>query len=134
MPVGFGEEVCRQWDKVRDSLEEMVRFGELMVELEDYVDNAYIFNGAGKIIAREPGMKRFLAVNCPHIGYKMAMRYRILAMKARESALRRKDRSPQGAVFALREVARSAVEGWDVSRRRRVVAALMEIVRELSAS
>jgi len=83
-PPGFAEDLCRQWDKVRDSTEEMIRFGEMVVELEDYVDNAFIFNGAGEIIGRHPGVKGFLNMECPHIGYVTAIRYRILAMKARE--------------------------------------------------
>jgi len=101
-PPGFAEALCRQWDKVRDSLEEMIRFGEMMIELEDYVDNEFIFNGAGDIIGRHPGVKGFLAENCPHIGYVTAIRYRILAMKAREVA--RKQGKPLVQCRTLREL------------------------------
>ena len=90
-PAGFAGELCRQWDRSRDSLEEMIRFGELMIELEDYVDNSFIFNGAGDIVGRKPGVKGFLAENCPHIGYVTAIRYRLLAMKAREVARKQGD-------------------------------------------
>jgi len=90
-PPGFAEDLCRQWDKVHDSLEEMIKFGELMIELEDYVDNSFIFNDAGEIIRRHPGMRGFLAEECPHISYFTAMRYRILAMKAQEVARKQWD-------------------------------------------
>ena len=90
-PPGFAEELCTQWDKVWDSLEEMTRFGEMMIELEDYVDNSFIFNAKGDIIARRPGVKGFLMENCPHIGYVTAIRYRLLAMKAREVARKQGD-------------------------------------------
>jgi len=83
VPEGFAEGVCRQWDRVRDSTVEVVRFGELMVELEGYVDSSYIFNEEGDVVGRHPGIKGFLAAHCPHIGYGVAIRYRLLAMKAR---------------------------------------------------
>jgi len=175
LPPGFAENLCRQWDKVRDATEEVTRFGEMMVELEDYVDNAFIFDEHGDIIGRHPGIKGFLAANCPHIGYSTAIRYRILAMKAREIARKqgdiakihaqchtvrelvksfdarlrvehrhletprrrcrhpRKDRTPQPAIFSLREAVRSA-KTLDSPRRRRVVDALREIMRELAVS
>jgi len=95
-PEGFAEELCRQWDKVHDSMEEMIRFGEMMVELEDYVDNSYIFDG-DDIVGRHPGMKGFLESKCPHIGYSTAIRYRIFAMKAKEVVLRQGDAVKVGA-------------------------------------
>jgi len=148
----------------------MIKFGKMMIELEDYVDNSFIFDPKGDIIGRHPGIKGFLAEECPHIGYKTAMSYRILAMKTQEAdskiqtqchtmcelekkfdtALRvphrrlenpypyqrykRKSSSTQSAIYSLREVARSAVGKLDAPRRQRVVAALLEIARELSAS
>ena len=64
----------------------MLKFGEMMIELDNYVDNSFVFDDAGDIVARHPGMKGFLSEHCPHIGYKTAMRYRILAMKVRSAA------------------------------------------------
>ena len=96
-PPGFAEDLRRQWDKLRDSPEEAVRFGEMMVELEDYVDNAFIFDDAGEIVGRHPGIKGFLAAECPHIGYSTALRYRILAMKAREIARKQGNLAKVGA-------------------------------------
>jgi len=86
VPPEFAKVLCRQWDKVRDSPGEVMRFGEMMIELEGYVDNSFIFDDEGEIIGRNPGIKGFLVANCPHIGYVTAIRYRILAMKAREVA------------------------------------------------
>jgi len=173
-PSGFAEDLCRQWDKVHDSHEELIRFGEMMIELEDYVDNSFIFDYKGDIVRRHPGIKGFLAEKCPHIGYVTAIRYRLLAMKAREvvrkhgdvakiyaqcpavcelvkkfdKRLRVKhrhlecprqrhcrqkaDRTPQCAIFSLRETAHSA-RMLDTPRRQRVVNALLELARELSA-
>ena len=85
VPQGFAVEVCKQWDRAHDSPGEMIRFGRMMIALEDHVDNAFIFDYKGDIIGRHPGIKGFLAEHCPHIGYKTAMRYRILAMKAQEA-------------------------------------------------
>jgi len=169
-PPGFAKDLCRQWDKVHDSLEETIRFGKMMIELEDYVDNAFIFNASRDIVGRHPGIKRFLAEECPHIGYKTAMRYRILAMKAQEDSTevraqcqtlcelegkldtvlkvphrclenpyphrRHKGRGSrlQGAIYSIREVARSTAEELDAPRRQRMAAALLEIARELTAS
>jgi len=172
LPSGFVEGLCGQWDKVRDSMEEVVRFGEMVIELEGYVDNSFVFGDEGEIVGRHPGIKGFLAANCPHIGYGVAIRYRLLAMKAREVARKqgkvpvqcrtirdlegkldgclgvghrrlgrprgrcrrpRRDCSPQGVIFSLRETARSAGR-LDAPRRQRVVDALREIARELAVS
>jgi len=177
VPPGFAGDLCRQWDKSRDSSEEMVRFGEMMVELEDYVDNAFIFDAKGDIVGRHPGIKGFLDEYCSRIRYKTAMRYRILAMKAREAALRKKGSAageharcrtirelegkldtflkvahcrveklqkkhfrrrgghdPQSAIFSIREAAHSAIGERDAPNRQRIVEALLELARELSAS
>jgi len=82
LPPRVTENLCEQWNKVNDSLEEMLKFGEMLIELENYVDNAFKFNG-DVIVGRAPGMKGFLEEHCPHIGYKTAMYYRSLALKAR---------------------------------------------------
>jgi len=86
LPPSFKEGLCQQWDKVHDSLDEMLKFGEMMIELDDYVDNSFVFDDKGGIISRFPGIKGFLKEHCPHIPYKTSMRYRILAMKARQVA------------------------------------------------
>ena len=83
-PPGFADDLRKQWDKVHDSLEEMLKFGDMLIELEDYVDNSYIFNKEGDIVGRNRGIKGFLEDYCPDIVYTTAMHYRALALKARE--------------------------------------------------
>jgi hypothetical protein len=83
LPSGFAEGLCKQWDKVRDSYEEMLKFGAMLVELDDCVDNSFVYEG-DVIVGRRPGMKGFLRDHCPHIGYTTAMGYRTLALKSRE--------------------------------------------------
>ena len=88
-PCPTPEALSRQWDRVHDSLDEMVRFGMLIVDLDAHVDNSLIVKrdeyGNPYIVGRMPGVKGWLAERCPHIGYKTAMRYKSLAEKARKS-------------------------------------------------
>ena len=83
VPPNFIEDLSDQWSRVRDSLEDMLKFGEMLIELEDYVDNSFVFLG-DTIVGRKPGMKGFLKEHCPHIGYKSAMQCRTLALKSKE--------------------------------------------------
>jgi len=83
LPPSFAEHLNKQWDKAHDSLEEMLKFGAMLIELDDYVDNSFKFRG-DVIVGRCSGMKGFLNEFCPQIGYKTAMRYRMLALKALE--------------------------------------------------
>ena len=90
-PCPTVEAVCAQWDKSRDSLQEMVKFGLLLLDLESHVDNSLILGPVGPhglplIIGRQPGVKGWLSDHCPHIGYKTAMRYKSLAEKVQKSA------------------------------------------------
>jgi hypothetical protein len=89
-PPPSPEELSAQWDKAHGSLQEMLRFGEMLSDLEasDLIDNSPILNydtpdGIPVIVARNPGLKGWLAKHCPHIGYKTAMSYKSLAQKAR---------------------------------------------------
>jgi len=88
-PCPTPEVLSRQWDRVHDSLDEMVRFGMLIVDLDAHVDNSLIVRrdeyGNPYIVGRMPGIKGWLAEHCPHIGYKTAMRYKSLAEKAKKS-------------------------------------------------
>jgi len=85
LPPGFSEDLQRQWNKVKVSFDEMLRFGEMVIELEEYVDNSFIYEG-DVIVGRNPGMKGFLREQCPHINYTTAIRLRGLALRAREVA------------------------------------------------
>ena len=90
-PPPSPEMLAAQWDKVHDSLEEVLRFGSMLVDLEasDLIDNSPILNydtanGVPEIVARNPGLKGWLARHCPHIGYKTAMRYKSIFQKAQQ--------------------------------------------------
>jgi len=87
--VVTGEEVARQWDRSHDSLGEMVRFGLMLLEVEEVVDSSIIMgedaDGVPVIVGRNPGVRGWLAEHCPHIGYKTAMRYKSLARKSLQS-------------------------------------------------
>ena len=172
-PPGFAEDLCRQWDRVHDSFAELLKFGEMLIELEDYVDNSYRLDAPGNIVGRNRGIKGFLRDHCPHITYATAMHYRSLALKARETQRaklheirresatlrdfhdsldahlgvtyrrldakrlwvpRERDRNPQLDVFAVREQARSTARRLRRPQRRRFLASLREIVREIEVS
>ena len=118
-PPGFAEALCRQWDRARDSLDEMLKFGDMLVELDDYVDNSFIFNARGDVISRGPGIKGFLKDYCGHIPYKTAMRYRILALKAQAIAKAGGDipRIRKGCK-TIRSLAARLDSHFDIERRR----------------
>ena len=82
-------DLLAQWHKTRDSVEDALRFGAMLLDLEPAVDNGLVIDheeGRGRIRGRKPGIKGWLADHCPQIGYKTAMRYKALAQKAREVA------------------------------------------------
>jgi hypothetical protein len=88
-PPPSPEAVLEQWYKTRDAVEEVLRFGAMLLDLEPSVDNGLVIDhedGSGRIRGRKPGIKGWLADHCPQIGYKSAMRYKGLAQKAREVA------------------------------------------------
>jgi len=69
----------------------MIRFGEMLINLEAVVDNSFMFDvdpdtGERVIVGRRPGVRGWLAKHCPLIGYKTAMRYKTLAQKAQKVA------------------------------------------------
>ncbi|MEI7945500.1 MAG: hypothetical protein WCJ02_02335 [bacterium] len=88
-PPPSPEELLAQWHKTHGSVEEMLRFGAMLLDLEPVVDNGLVIDhedGSGRIRGRKPGIKGWLADHCPQIGYKTAMRYKSIAQKAREIA------------------------------------------------
>ena len=88
-PPPSPEALLAQWHKTRDSVEDVLRFGAMLLDLEPAVDNGLVIDyedGSGHIRGRKPGVKGWLADHCPQIGYKTAMRYKALARKAREIA------------------------------------------------
>jgi hypothetical protein len=88
-PPPSPEDLLAQWHKTRDSVEDMLRFGAMLLDLEPAVDSGLVIDhedGRGHIRGRRPGIKGWLADHCPQIGYKTAMRYKSIAQKAREVA------------------------------------------------
>lgn len=88
-PPPSPEDLLAQWNKTRDSIEDMLRFGAMLLDLEPSVDSGLVIDhedGCGHIRGRKPGIKGWLADHSPQIGYKTAMRYKALAQKAREVA------------------------------------------------
>lgn len=80
------DDLKEQWSLVKRSHEDMLRFGSMLCDLEAYVDNSLLRDENGEIIGRRPGVKGWLGFNCPDIyrHYKKAMRYKQLAVKARQ--------------------------------------------------
>ena len=71
----------------RDSVENMVRLGSLMEDLECYIDNSLVFGEDGKIIARKGGIRRYIQSEIPDLykSYKTLMRYKALARRFRQA-------------------------------------------------
>ena len=82
------EELMAQWAKVRKSPKDMIRFGSMLCDLEAYVDNSLVRNENGEIVGRRPGIKGWLAENCPvlFLKYKTVISYKALAVKFRQAA------------------------------------------------
>ena len=112
LPPQFAPNLRAQWDKVHESLEEKLKFGAMLIELENYVNNSFVYDGDA-IIGRQSGMKGFLSAHCPHIGYTTAMYYRMLALKAREVA-------PKGNLEEIRtksKAIRTLIRNFDACLR-----------------
>ena len=79
--------ILAQWAKVRQSPEEMIRFGSLLCDLEAYVDNSLVRNEYGEIVGRNPGIRGWLNAHCPPLAarYKTVMGYKALAEKFRQA-------------------------------------------------
>jgi hypothetical protein len=52
----------------------VIRFGAMMAELDASLTRETTVNASGQITGREPGLKGWLAANCPEVAYKTAMR------------------------------------------------------------
>ena len=80
------DELLEAWRHVRDSKESLVRFGSMMQDLECYVDNSLRFDGAGRIVGRNAGVKGWLRKNVPEMAahYTSVMRYKAAAKKLRQ--------------------------------------------------
>jgi len=83
------EETAGLWERAHGSTEGMVKFGMLLLEVEEAVDSSCIRGidtfGNPVLLGRRSGLKGWLAEHCPHIGYKTAMRYKTLVRKMLEN-------------------------------------------------
>ena len=80
------EEIVDAWKKVKDSNEDLLRFGSLIEDLECYVDNSLIRDDSGAIIGRRSGIKGWLQVEIPalYAVYSRVMAYKAAAKRMRQ--------------------------------------------------
>jgi hypothetical protein len=73
--------------KAKDSVEDMIRFGSLVEDLECYVDNTPYFRD-GRLVGRRGGIRRYLEREIPELyaHYKTVMKYKALSRKFRQAA------------------------------------------------
>ena len=85
-PCPSKDELLEAWQHVRDSKESLVRFGSMMQDLECYVDNSLRFDGTGRIVGRNAGIKGWLRENVPEMAdhYTSVIRYKAAAKKLRQ--------------------------------------------------
>ena len=110
-PCPTREEILEAWTKRRDSHDAAVRFGSMVHDLECYVDNSLLRDGAGAIVGRRGGVKAWLQENIPalHVRYTTVMRYKAMAKKLRQ-VVGLADPVPAEAVLASQAEAVSAEE------------------------
>jgi hypothetical protein len=80
------EELLEAFGKAKDSVENMIRFGSLIEDLECYVDNTPYFKN-GQLIGRRGGIRRYLEREIPELyaRYKTVMKYKALSRKFRQA-------------------------------------------------
>ncbi len=85
-PCPSKDELLEVWQHVRDSKESLIRFGSMIQDLECYVDNSLRFDGTGRIVGRNAGIKGWLRENVPEMAdhYTSVIRYKAAAKKLRQ--------------------------------------------------
>lgn len=85
-PCPTREEIVDAWKKVKDSNEDLLRFGSLMEDLECYVDNSLVRDDSGAIIGRRSGIKGWLQMEIPalYTVYSRVMAYKAAAKRMRQ--------------------------------------------------
>ena len=80
------EALLDAWNHRRDSHEATISFGNMLEDLECYLDNSLRRSEDGVIIGRNPGIKGWLFDNLPEIyeKYTTAMRYKASAKKLKQ--------------------------------------------------
>ena len=93
------ETLLAAFKKAKDSVEDMIRFGSLIEDLECYVDNTPYFED-GCLVGRRGGIRRYLEREIPELyaRYKTVMKYKALSKKFRQ-ALVVKDPVPASALL-----------------------------------
>jgi len=115
-PRPTAEQLREAFLHARDSVENMVRLGSLMEDLECYIDNSLVFGEDGKIVARKGGIRRYIQSEIPDLykSYKTLMRYKALARRFRQ-AVGICDPIPAASVLPKKddEIAYAAQESHD---------------------
>ena len=85
-PCPTREEIVEAWKKVKNSNEDLLRFGSLMEDLECYIDNSLIRDDSGAIIGRRSGIKGWLQMEIPalYTVYSRVMAYKAAAKRMRQ--------------------------------------------------
>jgi hypothetical protein len=80
------DEILDAWVKVKESNEDLLRFGSLMEDLECYVDNSLRRTEDGVIVGRRPGIKGWLQMEIPalYLKYTTVMAYKAAAKRMRQ--------------------------------------------------
>ena len=113
-PPPSPEALAAQWEKAhgRGPVEEKIRLGSMMLDIEAAVDSSLIRNTDGEIVGRNPGVRGWLRENCP----AMMRHYRVL-MDCRQLADRFRKvhgvRDPLPATILLeKELPKSVPAPW----------------------
>ena len=85
-PCPTREEILDAWKKVKNSNEDLLRFGSLIEDLECYIDNSLIRDDSGAIIGRRSGIKGWLQMEIPalYTVYSRVMAYKAAAKRMRQ--------------------------------------------------
>ena len=87
-PPPTPEALAAQWERAhgRGPVEEKIRLGSMMLDIEATVDSSLIRNTDGEIVGRNPGLRGWLRENCPEMlrHYRALMDCRQLADKFRK--------------------------------------------------
>lgn len=85
-PCPTKEQILDAWERVRNSNEDLLRFGSLMEDLACYVDSSLVRTEDGSIVGRRGGMKAWLQLNVPalYLKYKTVMAYKVAARKLKQ--------------------------------------------------
>lgn len=93
-------QVLEAWERRKESKERMILLGGLLQDLECFVDNRLRFDGDGKVVGRNAGIKGWIDENLPQLNgkYKTLMRYKAMAVRLRQ-VTETEDPTPTEAVL-----------------------------------